>query len=715
MDRVFKSTCRMCHGGCGVLLHVKNGSLVRVEGDRTSPMNYGAMCIKGQSTIDMVYHPDRIVRPMKRVGMRGKGEFKYISWDEALDDITGALKQIIRQYGPEGIAFAQGTGRHHYIHLIRLANALGCPNWIEPGAAQCFLPRVNVSMITYGDFLVSDYYSGTPPKCGIFWGSNPVITGADGKVLFSVRRVIKDIPYTFAVDPRISETAQRCRYHLQLRPGTDMALALAMIHIIIRESLYDKDFVETWTSGFDRLADGVKTYTPDWAADITGLEKEAIVNVARTYAVNKPGIIDWGVSIEQTPNSLQTCRSIAILRGITGNVDKPGSDVMGMHILSPLQTYRRRAMAVQDKRLGADTYKLLGGRYAFHPTAHIPSVFAAMRTGKPYPIKAFLIFGNNGLTTFANPKEYKEALMNMDLVVSADFFRTPTAEYADYFLPAAMWPEVNQIVGLPYIGENGVSVQQKVIQTGECKQDEEIFVELAKRLDLDCGKESIEELIAIQLQKTGLSFEELKQTGHYFPPLQFKKYQEHGFKTPSRKVELYSQRLEELGYDPLPSYCEPPESPVSTPHLLKQFPYVLITGRRSMEFFHSEYHQHKGMRSKHRFPQVEIHPETAGKYKIKDGDWVKISSPRGSIYQQARVTDKIRTDVISIEHAWWYPEIPGFDYGIWESNANILTNNKPPYDPAFGSYQLRALLCNIEKEEPAELLGKIGVNTLNTV
>ena len=554
-DGVFKSTCRMCHGGCGVLLHVNNGRLVHVEGDRSSPMNRGAMCIKGQSTIDMVYHPDRITRPMRRIGPRGKGEFKYISWDEALDDIVSRLKEIIRRYGPEGVAFAQGTGRHHYMHLIRFVNALGCPNWIEPGAAQCFFPRVNVSMITYGDFLVSDYYSGTAPRCGIFWGANPVVTGPDGKVLFSVNRVIKDIPYTFAVDPRISETADRCRHHLQVRPGTDMALALAMIHVIIREGLCDKDFVETWTYGFDRLSDCVGSYTPEWAAGITGLSKETIVNIARTYAIEKPGIIDWGASIEQTPNSLQTCRSIAILRGITGNIDNPGSDMMGMHILSPLQTYRRRSMRVQEKRLGADTYKLLGGKYAFHPTTHIPSLFGAMRTGKPYSIKAFMIFGNNGLTTFANPKQCREALMKMDIITVADFFKTPTAQYADYFLPAAMWPEVNQIVGLPYIAENGVSVQQKVLQTGECKQDEEIFVELAEHLGLDRGRESVEELLASQLRKTGLSFEKLKQIGHYFPRLEFKKYGKRGFKTPSGKVELYSQRLEELDYDPLPSYC----------------------------------------------------------------------------------------------------------------------------------------------------------------
>jgi len=699
MDGVFKSTCRMCHGGCGALLHVRDNRLVRVEGDPTSPMNRGAMCIKGKATVDMVYHPDRILRPMKRRGKRGSGDFEYISWDEALDGIADKLKLIRKQYGAEGVALGQGTGRHHYINFIRFVNSLGSPNWVEPGAAQCYLPRVNVSMLTYGSFLTPDYHSGTTPRCAIFWGSNPVVTGADGKVLFTVNRVIRNIPHTFSVDPRVSDTGLLCKHRCLIRPGTDLALALAMIHVIIGESLFDREFVAEWTGGFDLLAARVKPYTPAWAAGVTGIDEEDILNIARTYATCKPGIIDWGVAFEQNINALQTCRAIAILRGLTGNIDRPGADLIGMHVLSPLETYRRRSLRCRDKRLGADTYKLLGGIHAFHPTSHIPSLLKTMRTGLPYPIKAFLIFGGNGLTTFANPGEFREALLGMDLVVIADFFKTPTAAYADYFLPAAMWPEINQIVGLPFIADNGVAVQQKVIQTGECRQDEDIFVDLAKRLDLDIGREPVEEQIASQLLKTGLSFDDLKQRGHFFVPLQFLKYEKTGFKTPSRKVELYSHRLEELGYDPLPSYAEPPESPVSTPHLLREYPYILVTGRRSGEFFHSEYHQHEGMRKRHRFPRVEIHPETAHKHAIGDGDWVRISSPRGSIRQQARITDRIRRDVISVEHAWWYPERPGEEYGVWESNANMLTNSGPPYDPAFGSYQLRALLCRIEKEE----------------
>ena len=697
----------MCHGGCGVLLHTKNGRLVHIEGDKNSPMNRGALCVKGRATIEMVYHPERLTRPMKRTGPRGKGKFEPISWEEAYKAIVSKLKSIIREDGPQGIAFAQGTGRHHYLNLVRFVNALGSPNWIEPGAAQCLFPRINTCLVTYGDFVVSDYYSGTKPACAIYWGSNPLVSGPDGKVSFVVSRLLKEIPHTFCIDPRISQTAKHCQKNLQLRPGTDMALALAMSQIIIKEKLYDKDFVKNWTYGFEEFKEHIRKYNPHWAARVTGLKEEVIFNISRTYATCKPGIIDWGVAIEQTPNSLQTVRSIAILRALVGNIDKPGADIFGMHILGPTSIFRRKAIHTQEKRLGANTYKMLGGKNAHIPSSHIPTLLATMRTGKPYPIRAFMIFGNNGLTTFANPKEYREALMKMELVVVADFFKTPTAEYADYLLPAAMWPEVNQVVGLPYIAENGVSAQQKIIQVAECKQDEEIFAELARRLGLELGCESTEELLASQLKRTGLTFEELKEKGHYFPPLKFNKYIPRGFKTPSKKVELYSQKLKELGYEPLPSYREPPESPLSTPELAREFPYILITGRRQKEFFHSEYHQLPTLRRKRKHPQTEIHPEIAAKYNIQDGDWIKISSPRGSIYQQAKLTEEIRPDVVSVEHGWWYPEIKEHDHGVWDCNANILTNNKPPYDPAFGTYQLRALLCKVEKKEPSTLLKKL--------
>jgi anaerobic selenocysteine-containing dehydrogenase len=275
-------------------------------------------------------------------------------------------------------------------------------------------------------------------------------------------------------------------------------------------------------------------------------------------------------------------------------------------------------------------------------------------------------------------------------------FITPTAALADYILPAAFWPEVNQIIELPFVAGNAVFAQQKALQVGLCRQDEEIMIDLARRLNLPGSDESLEDILNYRLEPLGLTFEELKKIFMVFPPHKYRKFEEKGFKTLSKKVELYSKSLENLGYDPLPTYKEPPESPNSTPEIAKDFPYILTTGSRRLEFFHSEHRQIESLRKRRPYPIAELHPEIACCHKIADGDWIYISSPRGRIKMKAKVTEDIRKGVVNIDHGWWFPEKEGPDFGIWESNANILTADSPPYDPAFGSYQLRGLLCNIE-------------------
>ena len=698
--QIIRSVCRVCHGGCGVFVHVKDGKVAQVKGDPASPMNKGWMCVKGVMSPEIANHPDRLTVPLKRKKGRGDGEWEEISWDTALSEIADRLANIKKESGAEAIALGQGTGRHHYMHVVRFANALGTPNWYEPGLAQCFIPRITVSNLTYGGFVVADYYGEVAPKCILFWAHNPLVTGPDGELSPSVQRGIDSGAITIAVDPRRSETAKECRHWLAIRPGTDAALALAMLNVIITEGLYDKEFVEKWTVGFDELKKHVEPFTPAWAAAITTISAEQIINVARLYATNKPAVLEWGLGIEQNVNSLQTVRALAILRAITGNLDVPGGDIIGMNIIKSYPTLRDKLPeGMAAKRLGGDRFKLLGGWRAFMPSAHIPALFKAMRTADPYKVRALLIFGNNPLTTVANSKEVFESLKALELLVVTDLFMTPTAAMADYVLPAAFWTETEQVIGYPLVVENIAYAQPKIIQTGECRQDEWIMDELSKRLGLPGSDESLRDVMNEQLEPLGITFDELSRRAFVFPKHEYKRYEKHGFKTPSRKVELYCKSLARLGYDPLPTFKEPPETPVSNPELAKEFPYVLITGARRLEFLHSEHRQIESLRRRRPDPHVEIHTLTAGRHGIKCEDWVTVSSPRGSIRMKALVTDDIHPDVVSVEHGWWFPEKEGPLYGVFESNANVLTNNMPPYDPAFGSYQLRGLLCKIEKEK----------------
>jgi thiosulfate reductase/polysulfide reductase chain A len=235
-----------------------------------------------------------------------------------------------------------------------------------------------------------------------------------------------------------------------------------------------------------------------------------------------------------------------------------------------------------------------------------------------------------------------------------------------------------------------------VVQTGLCRQDEEIMVDLARRLDLPESHQSLED-INFRLEPLDLTFEELKNNIDVYPSHEYRKSEKNGFRTPSKKVELYSRPFERQGYNPLPGYQEPVESPVSQPGLSREFPYVLTTGSRRVEFFHSKHRQIRSLRKRKPDPTAEMNPATASRHGVADGDWVTVSSPRGQLPMKAAVTDDIRTGAISIDHGWWFPERDGPDFGVWACNANLLTSNPPLYDPAFGSYQLRGLLCNIDK------------------
>jgi len=699
-DGVFKSACRMCHGGCGVLVHVHNGKVVKIEGDPDSPASRGRICPKGAAAIDHLYHPDRITHPMKRIGERGGGRWERITWDEAYHILVTRIKALQDEYGPETIAVGQGTGRYHFPHVLRFAHALGTPNWVEPGTAQCFIPRIITSGLTYGDLIFSDYgYGGVYPGCLLCWGKHPFVSGPDAESQFRVRDALRKGLKLIVVDPRETYMAGKADIWLKVRPGTDAALALAFIHVIILEGLYDRDFIGKWTSGFEQLEERVSPHTPEWAEKICWVPAEKIRAAARMYATIKPAAMTWGNALEHNTNAFQNARAVGMLPALTGNIDIPGGNILGEHAFSEVDLmFDRLSDETVDKRLGADRYRLLCGRHTPFQSANVHLLFKAMRTGKPYPVRAFLLFGNNGLVSFANSRRTWETLRCLDLLSVMEFYMTPTAALADLILPGATWLEADEVSAVPLIANNYVLGQRRVVRIGECRQPEEVMIEIARRLGCPHGTESLEDLIDKQLEPLGITFSELKDKGHAGKPVNYRKHESNGcgFQTPSGKVELYCRVAEKLGYDPLPHYREPPESPYSQPELAKKYPYVLSTGGRMQQFFNSEFRGIPRLRRQHPWPLVEISYETAEGLGISAGDWVWIESPRGRIKQKAMLTNQ-DPRVVHVSYGWWYPEMPGPDFGVWESNANVLTNDEPPHCPAMGTYQLSGLLCNIYK------------------
>ena len=325
---IVKSTCRGCHGVCGVLLHIKDGKLVKVTGDPDSPTSRGYLCVKGKSAPELLYHPDRLKYPLKRAGGRGENKWQTISWDEALDIVSSELRNARDNFGAESIVGARGTGRPYYVLFHRFLNCLGTPNRLG-FAHLCYGPRLTASAMTCGELPVCDYYGfgGINPALVLIWGSNLTEVGAaDGMCSSQLVRTLKNGAKSIVVDPRRTKLAAGADYWLQIRPGTDAALALGMLHVIIKEKLYDEDFLRKWTIGFNELTEKIKEYTPERIARITWIPADSISSAARLYATARPACLQWGVGIDQGANSFRTIRALLILSGITGNIDAPGGD-----------------------------------------------------------------------------------------------------------------------------------------------------------------------------------------------------------------------------------------------------------------------------------------------------------------------------------------------------------------------------------------------------
>jgi len=703
--KIIKSTCKSCHGSCGVLATVENGRIIHIEGNPESPTR-GTMCAKGLASIQEIYNPNRIMHPMKRRGERGRDKWERISWEEALEIVAGEMKESIAEYGASSIAICQGTGRGYNRYTFRFARSIGTPNIGLP-ADFCYGPRLAVFGMTVGGRLYCDYHGwgGEYPKTQISWGKQLEITNADGEMAVWFLDSLDKAEHLILIDPRPTRLAGRADLWLRVRPGTDAALALGMLNVIINEGLYDKEFVEKWTYGFDKLRERVQEYPPEKVSEITWIPKDRIVAAARILATKKPGCIQTGESLEASNNSTQTLRAIVCLMAITGNIERPGSMINWVTPdTGPMEAFAVDVPAPEEPAIGAEQFRLL----ASPPFAmcHMHTLFKQLREGTS-PIRVMHLEGTNPLVAYPNSKQVKEGLLSVDFLSVADLYMSPTAEYADIILPAAHWLETDDILDMHPRFMIG-AINKIVDPVGEAWPDNMIFNELGKRLAPDYWFSNVEEMLDYELRKGNVTWKEFSQMGFLAKMGKDQPYYKYktdcwrkggGFPTNTGKVELYSTVMEELGYDPLPYYIEPNESPYSTPELVKEYPLILSTGGRRPYYFHSQYRQVPWLRERQPYPIVQIHPETAKELGVKDGNWVWIETPRGRIKQVAKLLEGMDPRVVVAEASWWYPEDPGPDHGLWKSNTNVLTRNDPPYDPAMGSTTFRALLCRLYKVE----------------
>ncbi|MBW1900820.1 MAG: molybdopterin-dependent oxidoreductase [Deltaproteobacteria bacterium] len=724
---VTSSTCWSgpgTHGGCGVLVYSKDDKLVKIEGDPECPFNQGRACAKTLSMRRFINHPQRLKYPLKRVGERGEDKWERISWDEAIDTIVDEFNRLKKDYGPESVFFVQGTGRDVMLGLARLAYSYGSPNsgGFAPANGQaCYLPRILCSNICTGEVLnVADMSQLFPdrydnpqwkrPGCIMVWGNNPT-TNTCADIFFGhwITDCMKKGSELIVIDPRATWIASKAKHWLQIRPGTDSALALGFMNVIINEKLYDEEFVQNWTHGFDQLKTRVQEYPPERVAEITWIPKDKIMEAARMYATTKPACIQWGVAFDHNIECVDPIRAALNLMAVTGNVDVPGGNVLVKNIVEWMG-WGEEEFGTEDlkkKKLWDTKNPLWGDLPIFQPDKWLESMFS----GDPYSCKGGWIQGTNTIVgSFAGPRKAYEAFKKLEFVVVTDLFMTPTAAaFADIVLPAAMFPERDSIKTWGW--DRMQAINKAVEPAGECKGDLDINLEIGKRLNPEAWPwNSVEEIYDDFLEPLGMTFKELREKGPVYPKFEYRKYEKGllrpdgkpGFKTPTGKFELASTIFEQCGHDPLPNYEEPPESPVSTPELMKEYPLVLTTGARTQVRFHSEHRQYgTGLRELEPDPRVEIHPETAKGLGIRDGDWVWIESRHGKCRQKARLTPIIDPRVVNAQHSWWFPEKsmeePSLG-GVWESNINLLFPSDLRSKTGFG-YPFKSWICKVYKEE----------------
>jgi anaerobic selenocysteine-containing dehydrogenase len=712
------------HSQCRMTVSVENGKIIEVRGDPTDPEGKGKLTLRGKHIKDILYAPDRLSSPMKRVGEKGEGTWERISWDEALATISKRLNEVKQQYGPEAIDFHHGhyhSGDILGSYLPRLANLIGTPN-ITNVSHVCHLPRVFLEFnIDFGAVFQPDLPN---TRCLLIWGGNPEVTNKPQEIAIREARArgIKLI----VIDPRRTSYAERADFHAQLRPGTDGALALGMLNVIVNEGLYDKEFVQKWTVGFDKFAQRIEDYPPAKVEEITWVPADIIRKIARMYATTKPACISPRNALDQHTNASCGIRAINMLMAITGNLDIKGGNVFTIPVsmgFEDLKLYDKLPPESAKKKIGAD--KVLWSKLSdTWPSAHAPSLWQAILEDEPYPVRAMMVMAANPAVINANSNVVQAALKKLDFLVVADLFMTPTAELADIVLPASTFLEQTRLVTYDIHADHGwnstsrLALSLKAVEpVGESWSDWKIICELGKKMGY--GEyfpwKTREEAINDEIKPLGITFEELKQHPEGFIitvppflytqkrgffgsimrgimklvafkdyPIMYKKYEMQGFMTPSKKVEIYSERLEKFGHDPLPGYREPAESPISQPELAKEYPLILIAGTKLEAYTHSMMRNIPELRKHAPENVVEIHPDTAAKLRINDRDVVKVSSPRGSVQCKARVTTSIDPRIVHLYH------------GFKESNCNVLTDHKE-FDPITGSVGMKSLLCKVVK------------------
>ena len=710
-DDTFPSTCWECNATCGSLVTVDNGRPVAVKPNKANPHSKGAFCMKGARALsEWTLHEDRLTQPLRRVGHH----FQTVTWDAALDEMADRLAEVRERYGPLSVAGAvSGAFFSRGLIVALLMRSIGSPNWLINqdlcGGCRAVSDMVTGLGITGGEDIDN-------AECVLVVGRNPY--DADPIQWMALRRAEKRGANIIVIDPRRTPAVDHASLWLRPKPGTDAALAMAMMHVLIEEERYDHAFVERWTHGFSELAERVKSYPPAEAARLTGVRAEDIVAAARMYA-SGPATFVSGHGIDAFSAGVQTFRAFHCLASITGNIDKSGGNRRAKRPPGFRTTFDvlhdpafRLPADVEARTLGADAFPLWAGARGWQTACHNPTVMNAILTSEPYPVRAMYVSGVNIAVTYPDTSKTLAALDALDFLVVASQTMTPTAARAHLVLPKTTTLEEEEVAlqpGGPCVGYTRAVLEPR----GEARCDLDIAVALLDRLEAR-GAVSVNvlpwrtqrELNLYFLGDSGIELSQLEQDGFAEFPYTLGDFESQPFKSPTGKVELYSETLAELGLDPLPGFVQP-TADLASANDKTRFPLTLLTGIREKAYHHSRFREQAWLRKRSPHPKLTINPATAAAHGVTDGQPVRIITldGPGKCSALAEISEDVAPGVVSTGMGWWLPEAQSPEdtsstvrptYGALEININAALSYDGRHDPVTGSADTRGVRCRIE-------------------
>jgi cysteine desulfurase NifS len=725
-----KGICGICPAGCWVEVGVEDGRLVSIEADKGHPL--GMICRRGELSPEIVHSKHRLPYPQRRVGPKGTLNFERISWDEAYDTIVENLDTIKRESGPEAVSVYTGRGAFELslcdmfqpkdVAVSSASNVLfpfGSPNTMGVGAL-CYVSFAMIAPhLTMGRMLVNMFSDIENAELLLVWGANPV-TDSPPLDMYRLEAAAKRGAQVVVIDPRKTETVRRTNAEwIPVRPGTDGALALGLIAVLIEEELYDEEFAETWCHGFDELQRYVQHFTPEVVENITGVSADIVRSLARRICNAAGACPLMYTGLEYSDSGIQAIRAVQTLFALAGQLDVPGGIGLAMRDTHfPINRSTNVANPAIDRAVARDKFPIYSD---YRGESHASGLVDAVLNSDPYRIRGLIVHGASILTSWPQTQIWRETLSKLDFMVCIDRQLTADAAYADIVLPATTMFEISSYMVYGPI----FRLRERMIPpVGEARNDYLIMAELADRLGYgELYPQTEEAMIELALEGSGYSVSDVKEAGGWVklpsPMMDYRKWEkgglradgEPGFETPTGKFEIHSTILADYGFEPLPKYTEPKEGPLGSPALAKEYPLVFNSGARPQTDFRSQHHGIKGLLAEHPEPTIELNVSDAEARSIVTGDLVEVRTPRGAVEFRAVVREDIVQGAVECSMGGGTPVGPK----AWqESNVNLLTDLSN-YDEISGFPVYKALLCEVTKSEKGKPAPRVVVRACDAL